>query len=581
MAGETLLPTPEARPGHRMEVLLIDGNEEHQTLSAIALGRQGFLVTAATSGREGLRLALSKPFDAIVLDHKVRDRIAFEVLQTLAARLPRVPKIFVVAPGSEDLAVRALSEGAAGYLVKTAGFNEVLPSQVEEQIRKSLIQVRLEEQQRALVDGVSERMKVEEALRGTEERLHLLLEQAPFILWTTDPEMRVTSSVGSGLASLNLAPQRVLGKTLLEVFGLTDPDLPLFDAHRRALTGETVRLTTRWMRRFYDLHVGPLRSNGSPVIGAFGLALDVTDRVRRERIESALFRISEATHAAGNLDMLFRLIHDIVGELMPVKNFYIALQDPATGMIRFPYFVDEEEEPPAPQAPGRGLTDYVLRTGKALLASPDVFDGLVASGEVVLVGPPSIDWLGVPLTTKDRTLGVLVVQSYTEGVRYDAEDRDVLKFVSAQIAMAIERKEAEAASQEKERFVSTLMSNLPGIAYRCRNDPEWTDEFLSEGVHGMLGYTPEDIQGGVSWGTLIHPDDRETVWDEVQAAVTARVPYRLTYRIRTRGGQFKWVWEQGRGVYGPDGELIALEGFITDVSPSNALMAAGPIPSKR
>lgn len=581
MAGETLIPTRDPKPARISEVLVIDGNEEHQMLSALALGRQGFKVTTASSGKEGLRLALSKSFDAIILDHKVRDRSSFDVLQTLVDRLPRVPKIFVVAPGSEELAVRALSEGATGYLVKTPRYNEVLPSEVEDQIRKAQIQIRLEEQQKALVQGVSDRMKVEEALRGTEQRLQVILEQAPFVVWTADTEMRVTSSLGSALAGLNLSPNQVLGKTLMEIFPSNDPNLPIFDAHRRALAGESTRFEQEWQRHIYDIHIGPLRQKEGPILGAFGVALDVTERVRKERIQSALYRISQATNSASNLQELFRSIHAIVGELMPVKNFYIALQDPAIGMIRFPYFVDEEESTPEPQPLGNGLTEYVLRTGKALLASPEVFAELEKAGEVVSIGPPSIDWLGVPLITKDRTLGVLVVQSYTEGVRYDEEDRDVLKFVSTQVAMAIERKESEDALREKERFLSTLISNLPGVAYRCKNDPEWTDEFVSEGIESMLGFTAEEINTKVNWGSLIHPEDRDQIWADVQEAVKAKQPYRLTYRIRTRQGRIKWVWEQGRGVYGPDGELVALEGFITDVSPWKGVMAESQIPAKR
>ncbi len=583
MAGETLIPTREAKPARPAEVLVIDGNEEHQMLSALALGRQGFKVTAANSGKEGLRLALSKAFDAIILDHKVRDRSSFDVLQTLVDRLPRVPKIFVVVPGAEELAVRALSEGATGYLVKTPRYNEVLPSEVEDQIRKAQIQVRLEEQQQALVEGVSERMKVEETLRDTEERLHLLLEQAPFVVWTTDADLKVTSSLGSGLAGLNLSPNHALGKALMEIFPSDDPNLPLFDAHRRALAGESTRFEQQWQRHIYDMHVGPLRRKDGPVLGAFGVALDVTERVRKERIQSAVYRISQATNAASNLGELFRSIHATVGELMRVKNFYIALQHPKTGLIHFPYFVDEEESSPPPQTPGKGLTEYVLRTGKALLASPEVFAQLEKAGEVVSIGPPSIDWLGVPLTTKDQTFGVLVVQSYTEGVRYDEEDRDVLKFVSTQIAMAIERKESEDALREQDRFLSTLISNLPGIVYRCKNDATWTAEFISEGVYELTGVHAEEMIGNPekSYGHFIHEDDRDQVRRDVQDAVKENRPYRLTYRIRTARGKTKWVWEQGRGVYDADGQPVALEGFITDVSPWKGVVEETHVPAKR
>jgi len=94
------------------------------------------------------------------------------------------------------------------------------------------------------------------------------------------------------------------------------------------------------------------------------------------------------------------------------------------------------------------LTEYVLRTGKPLLASPEVFDELEKKGEIESVGPQSIDWLGVPLKTKGRTIGVLTVQSYTEGLRYSEEDKNILTFISDQVAMAIERKGAEEELKE-------------------------------------------------------------------------------------------------------------------------------------
>lgn len=568
--------SPSTPPGH---VLVIDGNEEHQTLSALALGRKGFQVTVAGSGREGLRLALSQAFQAIVLDYKVKDRPSFEVLKDLVERLPHVPKIFVVAPGAEDLAVKALRAGAAGYLVKTPRYNEVLSAEVEDQIRRVQTEARLEEQGKALARGLVERTKVEEALRESEARLNLLLEQAPFVVWTADSDLKVTSSLGSGLSRVNLLPSRILGHGVAELFPETDASHPFLAAHRRALEGEASRFLQEYQGRTFDVHVGPLRVKGGPVLGAFGVALDVTERVRAEKIQSALYRISRATVSTPNLQELFRSIHAIVGELMPVKNFYIAIHDPATDTLSFPYFVDEAESNPGPQKVDRGLTEYVLRTGKPVLASPEVFEDLVHAGEVVLIGPPSIDWLGVPLTSKGRTFGVLVLQSYTEGVRYTEEDRDILRFVSSQIAMAIERKEAEDAAREKERSLSTLIGNLPGVAYRCRNDPNWTDEFVSEGVHALLGYTAEEMmQNRVSWVDVIHPGDRDQVWADVQKALEEKRPFRLTYRIRTRHGRTKWVWEQGCGVYSPQGDVIALEGFITDVSPWRPVVEELPPP---
>ena len=131
-----------------------------------------------------------------------------------------------------------------------------------------------------------------------------------------------------------------------------------------------------------------------------------------------------------------------------------------------------------------------------------------------------------------------------------------------------DRKQAEHALRESERRLSTLMSNLPGMAYRCRNDPRWTMEFVSDGCLPLLGYDAPQMTGdqAVHLGSLIHPDDRQSVWEQVQQANAERRRFQLTYRIRTAQAEERWVWEQGVGVFSDGGEIVALEGFITDVT---------------
>jgi two-component system cell cycle sensor histidine kinase/response regulator CckA len=131
-----------------------------------------------------------------------------------------------------------------------------------------------------------------------------------------------------------------------------------------------------------------------------------------------------------------------------------------------------------------------------------------------------------------------------------------------------ERRRAEEALRESQRALSTLLSNLPGMVYRSQNDPDWTMEFVSEGCLALTGYSSGEIVGGsaVSFSKQIHPEDRGAVWAEVQSAVRERRPFQLEYRLRTKGGEEKWVWEQGQGIFSPEGELLALEGFVTDVT---------------
>ncbi len=199
---------------------------------------------------------------------------------------------------------------------------------------------------------------------------------------------------------------------------------------------------------------------GKPV-RMVGSTMDITARREEERIRDAIYRISEAAVAAKDLPELYAEVHRVVGGLMPAQNFYIALHDPETDLLSFPYFVDEAEGTPEPYKAGRGLTEYVLRSGQPFYASTEGYEKLVARGEVIRIGPMSIDWVGVPLIAHGRTIGALVLQSYTPGVKYGEKERDVLGYVSEQIAMAIERKRTEEALRESEERYRMLFESNP------------------------------------------------------------------------------------------------------------------------
>lgn len=128
--------------------------------------------------------------------------------------------------------------------------------------------------------------------------------------------------------------------------------------------------------------------------------------------------------------------------------------------------------------------------------------------------------------------------------------------------------QAARVELDSRRVLETLLGNLPGMVYRCRNDPDWTLEFVSEGVLELTGYPPQDLLSSrVTFGKdLIHADDRDRVWSEVQQAIDRGVPFDLVYRIHTADGRVKQVWERGCAVHADSG-LQALEGFICDVTP--------------
>ena len=130
------------------------------------------------------------------------------------------------------------------------------------------------------------------------------------------------------------------------------------------------------------------------------------------------------------------------------------------------------------------------------------------------------------------------------------------------------QRRAENALRESQRTMGTLLSNLPGMAYRCLNDRDWTMLFLSDGTKGLTGYDPSELLDNKkkSYAAIIRQDDRDAVWSEVQEALASDRPFAVTYRIVPKEGKEKWVWEQGRLVAKTDDDTGILEGFITDIT---------------
>ncbi|WP_085632234.1 bifunctional diguanylate cyclase/phosphodiesterase [Pseudomonas sp. R16(2017)] len=174
------------------------------------------------------------------------------------------------------------------------------------------------------------------------------------------------------------------------------------------------------------------------------VARDITERKQAESRQAALYAISEAAHAAEDLLALFKRIHLIIGEWLPALNFSVALYDEHCAQLNFPYHVvDDERQPEQPGTVTGRLCAEVIRTGQPILLTPDSAD-TPAGFEELVAGKHGPCWLGVPLNSKNGTIGALIVKSLPGGERYTERDKELLQYVCAQIATAIERQQLHA-----------------------------------------------------------------------------------------------------------------------------------------
>jgi len=226
----------------------------------------------------------------------------------------------------------------------------------------------------------------------------------------------------------------------------------------------------------------PLIDDNNNVYGTFGITRDITDLKKSEIIKEALFKISSAVTSQMKITELFEFIHKTISELMRADNFYIALYHQETDTVSFPYWVDEVDPQPEEQKAERGLTEYVLRTGCTQLINEELDMKLREAGETSLLGEPTKIWLGVPLKVEGKTIGVIVVQDYNDPLTYGEEEKEILTYISEQIALAIDKKYNEEKIIQYSEELKELNASKDKFFSIIAHD-------LKSPFHGLLGLT--------------------------------------------------------------------------------------------
>ena len=193
----------------------------------------------------------------------------------------------------------------------------------------------------------------------------------------------------------------------------------------------------------------------------------ITRELRQSnKILSVLYKITDAASSSHDMFEFFARIHKIIGNLMYAENFFIALYDESTGLLSFPYFVDENDEPipTQPLEEFSGMTSYVIRTGNSIKHGWDQFNKLVSDREIELQGTYNEDGIGAPLKIGDKIIGAVFVQSYTKGIHYTEQDDEILASVARHIATALTRFRALEAERQRSTELAIINIVQSGLA---------------------------------------------------------------------------------------------------------------------
>jgi two-component system, cell cycle sensor histidine kinase and response regulator CckA len=373
---------------------------------------------------------------------------------------------------------------------------------------------------------------------------------------------------------------RMFGHDVSEILGQPLEDLvvpPDRLAESRWITealvkGQPITLETQRQKKdgtLIDVSVScaPLRLNGG-IEGYYAGYHDISDRKRVEALSSALYQVAEKSSSAHDMQQFFSAVHGVVDELMYARNFYIALYDPVTEMLSFPYFVDEQDKTPSAKKLGKGLTDYLIRTGEPLLATPEVLQAMEERGEVSRNGGRSLDWMGVPLKVGNHTFGAIVVQTYSKSTRYTERDKEILTFVARQLASAVEIKRNEQALRRSEaRYRSLVQSSVYGI-YRASLQGRFLD--VNPALISMLGYASaeEVLLLDPEKDVFANPEEHHYLFDQFRNA--GRLDG-IDVRWKRKDSSTITVRISGRAVASEDEPADVLEAIAEDVTERRAL----------
>ncbi|GAH33324.1 unnamed protein product, partial [marine sediment metagenome] len=255
------------------------------------------------------------------------------------------------------------------------------------------------------------------------------------------------------------------------------PSDKIEEGKKLSIRGLEGYLNYETIRKKKDGTLFPVSISATPLVidgqakGEIGIYIDITERKQNEKIQKVLYNISKAANSSISLKQLYKTIHKELCTIIDTTNFYIALVDEKEDKIYFPYHQDEKDDnfPILNFSTSNTLTTYVIKTGKPLLNDNNQYEEMVAQGMLIHMGTTTDEsvWLGVPLIIEGRTIGAMVVQSYTNPNLYSESDIKLMEFVSSQVATAIERK----SSEEKIKHLS-FHDSLTGLYNRAYFEEE-------------------------------------------------------------------------------------------------------------
>ncbi len=418
-----------------------------------------------------------------------------------------------------------------------------------------------------ILRDVTERIQTEVTLKEQQSFVKKIMDLNPNFIFAKDRQGRFTLANKAVAEAYGTTPENLVGKSdadfnpnAEEVAFFQRMDNEVIASQKKKFIPEE-KITdasgkVRWLQTVKIPIIGE-RGQSDQVLG---VATDITEQKQMHQLQGVLYRIVEATVTTSTLSDLYKAVHEIIKEIMVAENFYISLYDEQKDILHFPYFVDKIDPQFGSKKPGRGFTEYVLRTGHSLLCDIKKTDELIRLGEAEMVGAPSPIWLGIPLKIENKIIGVMVLQDYENEKAYTMKELGVLEFVSNEVAKAIYRKRTEEElEQSEDRYrqffeddlAAVYISTVSGTLLEC--NPAFLRVFGFDSLDEAMKTNMAELYPSVEMRLALVPllmKERRLEYYEME--------------LRSREGKPIYVVANIVGVFDDQGNLKQMKGYFFD-----------------
>ncbi|GGB88817.1 PAS domain S-box protein [Dyadobacter sediminis] len=424
-------------------------------------------------------------------------------------------------------------------------------------------------------DDITRRRRMESSIAKSNSQLQDLVDN------TSDLIQLV--AIDGKFIFVNKAWREVLGYGLDEIASMRMEDiinpqhkeqalaqLKLIEQGKANPNFETVFLSKEGKKVFVSGSVNCRFDNGKAT--AFRCILnDFTEKIRAEKAQSLYYSIANWTVNTQNLDDFYQSIHEELGKIIDVKNFFIALYDSTKSFIYFPYYVDEYFTGHVrfrKRRLGNGLTEYAIASNKPLFLYEEDIENLARTNSLYLYGATPKLLLCVPLRIGERVTGIIGVKSYDDPNMFDTRDLELLEFISGQVAMAIARKQSEEELSKYVARLNAIFDSSSHLIWSVNKSLQLTsfNRNYADLIQNQLGVKPSLQSSSEKFGwRMVGNSNRRTLETKYRQALKGEPQY-FEFKIDRKDDGEMWLEFYLNPIHYADGLIEEVSGIARDIT---------------